>query len=123
MRIGLLRTSSGARFARLDGPLARALDDAPWLRRRETAAAWAWSEADLDPAAQRVRCRVGGQTRQDGATAQMLFDVPTVVSFVSHMMTLEPGDVILTGTPEGVGPLAAGDALEVEVSGVGVLKL
>jgi 2-keto-4-pentenoate hydratase/2-oxohepta-3-ene-1,7-dioic acid hydratase in catechol pathway len=53
----------------------------------------------------------------------MIFDVPTLVSFVSRMMTLEPGDVILTGTPEGVGPLVSGDALEVEVSGVGVLRL
>jgi 2-keto-4-pentenoate hydratase/2-oxohepta-3-ene-1,7-dioic acid hydratase in catechol pathway len=82
-----------------------------------------WIETDLDPSAQRVRCRVGGQTRQDGPTADMIFDVPTLVSFVSHMMTLEPGDVILTGTPEGVGPLASGDTLEVEVSGIGVLKL
>ena len=53
----------------------------------------------------------------------MIFDVPTVVSYASRMMTLEPGDVILTGTPEGVGPLASGDALEVEVSGIGTLKL
>jgi 2-keto-4-pentenoate hydratase/2-oxohepta-3-ene-1,7-dioic acid hydratase in catechol pathway len=82
-----------------------------------------WIETGLDPGAQRVRCRVGGQTRQDGQTADMIFDVPTLVSFVSRMMTLEPGDVILTGTPEGVGPLVSGDELEVEVSGVGVLKL
>ena len=82
-----------------------------------------WIETELDPAAQSVRCRVNGQTRQDGPTSQMIFDVPTVVSYVSRMMTLEPGDVILTGTPEGVGPLVAGDALEVEVSGVGVLAL
>ena len=53
----------------------------------------------------------------------MIFDVPTLVSYASRMMTLEPGDVILTGTPEGVGPLVAGDALEVEVSGIGTLKL
>ena len=53
----------------------------------------------------------------------MIFDVPTLIAYVSRMMTLEPGDVILTGTPEGVGPLVAGDSLAVEVSGVGVLKL
>jgi 2-keto-4-pentenoate hydratase/2-oxohepta-3-ene-1,7-dioic acid hydratase in catechol pathway len=82
-----------------------------------------WVETDLDPAALRVACRVGGQVRQDGATSQMIFDVPTLVAYVSRMMTLEPGDVILTGTPEGVGPLVAGDAVEVEVSGIGVLKL
>jgi 2-keto-4-pentenoate hydratase/2-oxohepta-3-ene-1,7-dioic acid hydratase in catechol pathway len=53
----------------------------------------------------------------------MIFDVPTLVAYVSRMMTLEPGDVILTGTPEGVGPLAPGDVLEVEIDGVGTLKL
>jgi 2-keto-4-pentenoate hydratase/2-oxohepta-3-ene-1,7-dioic acid hydratase in catechol pathway len=82
-----------------------------------------WVETELDPSAVSVRCRVGGATRQDGTTAHMIFDVPTLVSYVSRMMTLEPGDVILTGTPEGVGPLVDGDALEVEVSGVGTLKL
>ena len=82
-----------------------------------------WIETGLDPSALQVRCVVNGETRQDGSTAHMIFDVPTLVSYVSHMMTLEPGDVILTGTPEGVGPLVAGDGLSVEVSGVGVLKL
>jgi 2-keto-4-pentenoate hydratase/2-oxohepta-3-ene-1,7-dioic acid hydratase in catechol pathway len=82
-----------------------------------------WIETQLDPAAQRLVCRVNGQTRQDGGTDRMVFDVPTLVSYVSRMMTLEAGDVLLTGTPEGVGPLVAGDALEVEVSGIGVLRL
>ncbi|HEY1696463.1 MAG TPA: fumarylacetoacetate hydrolase family protein [Polyangiaceae bacterium] len=82
-----------------------------------------WIETGLDPAHQRVRCVVSGQKRQDGSTEDMIFDVPALVSYVSGVMTLEPGDVILTGTPEGVGPLVAGDSLEVEVTGVGVLKL
>jgi len=82
-----------------------------------------WIETELDPAAQRVMCRVGGATRQDGSTTDMIFDVPELVSYVSRMMTLLPGDVILTGTPEGVGPLVANDEVEVEVSGVGVLRL
>ena len=82
-----------------------------------------WIETELDPTRARVRCRVNGQTRQDGTTAHMIFDVPTLVAYVSRMMTLEPGDVILTGTPEGVGPLVEGDALEVEIEGIGVLKL
>lgn len=82
-----------------------------------------WIESALDPAAARVRCLVNGETRQDGTTEQMIFDVPTLVAYVSRMMTLEPGDVILTGTPAGVGPLVAGDALVVEVTGVGALKL
>jgi 2-keto-4-pentenoate hydratase/2-oxohepta-3-ene-1,7-dioic acid hydratase in catechol pathway len=82
-----------------------------------------WVETALDPGGVAVRCRVNGATRQDGVTADMIFDVPTVVSYVSRMMTLEPGDVILTGTPEGVGPLGPGDSLEVEVTGIGTLKL
>jgi 2-keto-4-pentenoate hydratase/2-oxohepta-3-ene-1,7-dioic acid hydratase in catechol pathway len=82
-----------------------------------------WIETGVDVATTPVRCRVNGVTRQDGNTTQMLFDVPTLVSFVSRMMTLEPGDAILTGTPEGVGPLVAGDALEVEVGAVGTLRL
>jgi 2-keto-4-pentenoate hydratase/2-oxohepta-3-ene-1,7-dioic acid hydratase in catechol pathway len=82
-----------------------------------------WVETALDPAGVAVKCTVNGQTRQDGNTANMIFDVPTLIAYVSRMMTLEPGDVIVTGTPEGVGPLVAGDALAIEVGGVGVLKL
>jgi 2-keto-4-pentenoate hydratase/2-oxohepta-3-ene-1,7-dioic acid hydratase in catechol pathway len=82
-----------------------------------------WIETELDPGALAVRCRVNAATRQDGTTANMIFDVTTLVSYASRMMTLEPGDVILTGTPEGVGPLVAGDAVEIEVSGIGTLKL
>lgn len=80
-------------------------------------------ETALDPSKARIQCRVNGETRQDGNTASMIFDVPTLVAFVSRAMTLEPGDVILTGTPEGVGPLVAGDTLEVEIDGIGVLEL
>jgi 2-keto-4-pentenoate hydratase/2-oxohepta-3-ene-1,7-dioic acid hydratase in catechol pathway len=82
-----------------------------------------WIETQLDTSAARIACRVNGVTKQDGSTAQMIFGVPELVAYVSRMMTLEPGDVILTGTPEGVGLIASGDALEVEVGGVGVLKL
>jgi len=96
-----------------------------------------WIETDLDPSAQRIVCRVSGaspardwapavrdwQVRQVGLTSRMIFDVPTVVAYVSRMMTLELGDVILTGTPEGVGPLVAHDSLEVDIDGIGVLKL
>lgn len=81
-----------------------------------------WIETKLDPSGVRLACRVNGATRQDGSTADMIFDVSTLVAYVSRMMTLEPGDVILTGTPEGVGLLVAGDCLEVEVGGIGVLR-
>jgi len=66
--------------------------------------------------------RVNGDVRQHGRVADLLFSIPQLVEFISGVMTLEPGDVILTGTPEGVGPLAPGDVVEVEIPGVGVLR-
>jgi 2-keto-4-pentenoate hydratase/2-oxohepta-3-ene-1,7-dioic acid hydratase in catechol pathway len=82
-----------------------------------------WIETELDPLrGVFVRCRVNGQSRQDGVTTQMIFDVPTLIAYVSRMMTLEPGDLIATGTPEGVGPLLHGDSVEIEVGGIGVLR-
>lgn len=77
---------------------------------------------DLDPADLRVTTRLDGETVQDGRTSQMVFDVAAIVAFVSSAMTLLPGDVILTGTPEGVGPMEAGQRVEVEVEGIGVLS-
>jgi 2-keto-4-pentenoate hydratase/2-oxohepta-3-ene-1,7-dioic acid hydratase in catechol pathway len=65
---------------------------------------------------------VNGQTRQDGRTSDMIFPPPFLLEFISSVMTLEPGDVILTGTPAGVGPLAGGDVVEVEIEGIGVLR-
>lgn len=82
-----------------------------------------WIETDLDPTAIAVRCRVNGETRQDGTTADMLFDVPTLVAYISRVMTLEPGDIILTGTPDGVGPVSSGDRIEVDIGGIGVLAV
>jgi 2-keto-4-pentenoate hydratase/2-oxohepta-3-ene-1,7-dioic acid hydratase in catechol pathway len=69
-----------------------------------------------------VTARVNGEVRQRGSTADLIFDVPYLVWFVSRVMTLLPGDIISTGTPAGVGPLAAGDVVEVEVEGVGILR-
>jgi 2-keto-4-pentenoate hydratase/2-oxohepta-3-ene-1,7-dioic acid hydratase in catechol pathway len=82
-----------------------------------------WIETEIDPGDVLVTCRVNGAVRQQASTREMLFDVPTVVAYVSRIMTLEPGDVILTGTPEGVGPLVSNDALEVEIAGIGILGL
>jgi 2-keto-4-pentenoate hydratase/2-oxohepta-3-ene-1,7-dioic acid hydratase in catechol pathway len=76
----------------------------------------------LDPAALEVICRVNGVTRQHGRAAEMAFDIPELISYISAIMTLEPGDVIATGTPAGVGPLTPGDVVEVEVPGVGVVS-
>jgi 2-keto-4-pentenoate hydratase/2-oxohepta-3-ene-1,7-dioic acid hydratase in catechol pathway len=76
----------------------------------------------LDPATLEVFGRLNGSERQHGHAADMIFSVPMLVSYISHIMTLEPGDLILTGTPEGVGKLAPGDVVEVEVPGVGILS-
>jgi 2-keto-4-pentenoate hydratase/2-oxohepta-3-ene-1,7-dioic acid hydratase in catechol pathway len=76
----------------------------------------------LDLRSLRITCRVSGAPRQDGATADMIFSVPRVISYASQVMTLEPGDLLLTGTPAGVGPLVAGDVLEISIGGVGTLR-
>jgi 2-keto-4-pentenoate hydratase/2-oxohepta-3-ene-1,7-dioic acid hydratase in catechol pathway len=80
-----------------------------------------WIDTDLDPEDVAVRSRVNDEPKQDGRTAEMIFDVPFIVSFVSEAMTLLPGDVILTGTPAGVGRIDHGDRVECEVEGIGVL--
>jgi 2-keto-4-pentenoate hydratase/2-oxohepta-3-ene-1,7-dioic acid hydratase in catechol pathway len=77
---------------------------------------------DIDPLDLRVETRVNGEVRQRGRTSEMAFAVPFLVRYVSRMMTLEPGDVISTGTPAGVGPLRDGDTVEVEVEQVGTLR-
>ena len=79
-------------------------------------------EDDLDVSDLRVNTRVNGETRQDGRTSQMIFPPAAMIEFISAIMTLLPGDVILTGTPAGVGPLGAGDTVEVEIEGIGVLR-
>jgi 2-keto-4-pentenoate hydratase/2-oxohepta-3-ene-1,7-dioic acid hydratase in catechol pathway len=68
-----------------------------------------------------VISRVNGQLRQDGSTRDFIFSIPTLIEEISHYMTLEPGDVIATGTPAGVGPLVHGDTVEIEIEGIGVL--
>ncbi|WP_435771209.1 fumarylacetoacetate hydrolase family protein [Nocardioides sp. SYSU DS0651] len=84
-----------------------------------------WIETDLDPQAfvdgRRVQTFLNGEVVQDGTTSDMVFDVPALVAHVSSVMTLLPGDVILTGTPEGVGPMQVGDEVEVAVEGLGTL--
>jgi len=69
-----------------------------------------------------VMSRVNGETRQDGSTADFIFPIPVLIEEISSYMTLEPGDVIATGTPAGVGPLVSGDVAEVEIDGIGILK-
>lgn len=78
--------------------------------------------AGLDPSALTLETRVNGQVRQHSSTADMIFDVPALIEFVSRVMTLEPGDLITTGTPSGVGPIQPGDTIAIEIAGIGVLE-
>jgi 2-keto-4-pentenoate hydratase/2-oxohepta-3-ene-1,7-dioic acid hydratase in catechol pathway len=81
-----------------------------------------WVTTGLPPGRLEVVCRVNGQARQRGNTSDLVFPVDLLVSFVSHVMTLEAGDVIATGTPAGVAPVQVGDVVEIEVEGVGILR-
>ena len=81
-----------------------------------------WIETDLDPSRLALRTRRDGELVQDGTTADMVHDVATLVSHASKAFTLLPGDVILTGTPAGVGPVEAGQRVEVEIEGIGTLS-
>jgi len=80
-----------------------------------------WVETVLDPADLALRTELDGEVRQDSRTSLLLYDVPTLISYVSHVMTLLPGDVILTGTPAGVGPMRDGQSVSVTVEGIGTL--
>jgi 2-keto-4-pentenoate hydratase/2-oxohepta-3-ene-1,7-dioic acid hydratase in catechol pathway len=79
-------------------------------------------ETELDWTDIRVICRVNGEIRQDGRTSQMVFPVDFLVRYISNMMTLNPGDVIATGTPSGVSRMDPGDVCEVEIEGIGILR-
>jgi 2-keto-4-pentenoate hydratase/2-oxohepta-3-ene-1,7-dioic acid hydratase in catechol pathway len=84
-----------------------------------------WIETDLDPhdfsTGRRLQTFLNGDVVQDGTTADLIFDIPTLVAYITAAMTLLPGDVILTGTPAGVGPMQPGDEVEVSIEGIGSL--
>ncbi len=79
-------------------------------------------ETDMDPSSVKVQSRLNGEIRQDNNSSDLIFDIPVLMEFITNVMTLEPGDVIMTGTPEGVGPMKPGDTIEIEVGGIGVLS-
>jgi len=81
-----------------------------------------WIDTDLDPADALITCSVNGQLRQMGSTRDLVFPVYELIAYISSIMTLEPGDVVLTGTPSGVGPLLEGDEVSVEIDGIGTLS-
>jgi 2-keto-4-pentenoate hydratase/2-oxohepta-3-ene-1,7-dioic acid hydratase in catechol pathway len=82
-----------------------------------------WLETGIaDPQALTIELRVNGSLRQRGPTSDQIFPVAEVIAFISEIMTLEPGDLISTGTPPGVGPIVAGDLVEIEITGIGTLR-
>jgi 2-keto-4-pentenoate hydratase/2-oxohepta-3-ene-1,7-dioic acid hydratase in catechol pathway len=81
------------------------------------------ADAVADPQDLQIRLSVNGQVRQDGSTGMMIHPVASIIGYTSTIFTLEPGDVILTGTPAGVGPLRSGDEITVEISKVGMLRV
>jgi 2-keto-4-pentenoate hydratase/2-oxohepta-3-ene-1,7-dioic acid hydratase in catechol pathway len=81
-----------------------------------------WIETELDPTNLDLTCEVNGQVRQSGNTSEMVRTAHEMVAWISTVMTLLPGDVILTGTPSGVGPIVDGDIVEVTISGIGTLS-
>ncbi len=81
-----------------------------------------WIETELDPNSARVQARLNGLIKQDASTADLIFNVDRLVHFITQVMTLLPGDIIATGTPAGIGPMQHGDIIEVEITGIGVLR-
>lgn len=81
-----------------------------------------WIDTQFNPANRMVRCLVNDEVRQEGNTGLMIYSIATVLAFVTRFMTLEPGDLVLTGTPSGVGPVQPGDVMRVEVGGLGTLS-
>ncbi|PKQ29529.1 MAG: hypothetical protein CVT60_04840, partial [Actinobacteria bacterium HGW-Actinobacteria-10] len=80
-----------------------------------------WVDTDVDPSDLRIQSYVNGEIKQDARTSDMIFDAYELVSFVSNVMTLVPGDVVLTGTPGGIGPIQPGDTVEIRIEGIGSL--
>lgn len=81
-----------------------------------------WIDTDFTPGDQRITATVAGEMKQDAKLSEMVFDVPTIIEFVTSVMTLLPGDVILTGTPSGIGPMVAGGDVVITIEGLGSLR-
>jgi 2-keto-4-pentenoate hydratase/2-oxohepta-3-ene-1,7-dioic acid hydratase in catechol pathway len=81
-----------------------------------------WIETGISPDNLKLETLVNGEIKQSGRTADLIFEVPRLVSFISSIMTLMPGDVIATGTPDGIGPIKPGDSVEIRIEGIGTLR-
>jgi 2-keto-4-pentenoate hydratase/2-oxohepta-3-ene-1,7-dioic acid hydratase in catechol pathway len=125
-----LRKASAAEARRAVGGIVAANDvtardlqksDSQWTRAKgfdTFCAIGEVADAPADLRSLKVTTRVNGEVRQEGSGTEMVFDIPAILAYISNVMTLEPGDLVLTGTPEGVGTLAPGDVVEVEIAGV-----
>lgn len=80
-----------------------------------------WIETEFRPGNQEISARIGGEIKQSARLDQMVFDIPTIIAFVTRIMTLLPGDLILTGTPAGIGPMVPGSKVSVAIEGIGEL--
>lgn len=80
-----------------------------------------WIDTDFEPSSQRITAKVDGLTKQDASLDEMVFDIPTLIEFITSAMTLLPGDVILTGTPSGIGPLVPNGEVSISIAGLGEL--
>jgi len=107
----------GARSAKADGQWTRAKGTTPSAR----GSVIVTDLSPLDPADLRLRTEVNGQVKQDSRTSLMIHDVGAIVEWISAVMTLLPGDLILTGTPAGVGPIEDGDTVSISIEGIGTL--
>lgn len=99
--------------------------DGQWTRAKgfnTFAAIGPWIETELDPGNTDLEARLNGEIKQRGNTRDLIFPVPRLISFISQIMTLLPGDVIATGTPEGVGPMNPGDTIEIKIDKIGTLR-
>jgi 2-keto-4-pentenoate hydratase/2-oxohepta-3-ene-1,7-dioic acid hydratase in catechol pathway len=77
---------------------------------------------DINPSALRLKTFLNGKLKQSGSTKNMIFSIPYLIRFISQVMTLNPGDIIATGTPAGIGPMVPGDRVDVQIEGIGVLS-
>lgn len=99
--------------------------DGQWTRAKSFdtfSAIGPWIVTDLEPSELVVESYLNGELKQSGKTNDMIFDIPHIVSFISSIMTLEPGDIISTGTPVGIGPMQPGDMIDIRIEGIGILR-
>ena len=99
--------------------------DSQWTRAKgfnTFAAVGPWIETELDPGNVALETYLNGKLKQQGNSGDLIYSVPEIINFISHVMTLLPGDIISTGTPSGVGPMYPGDTVEVRIPQIGTLR-